>query len=106
MMKQVLSIIVILILSAFSLHSQQFEDLQENNLEFKQIQEVFQNELIGDANTDTLKGWKQFKRWEYQTKREVDENGHLKNSEEKFKFIKYEIKFEIIFLTLLFSFYY
>ncbi|MFA7325620.1 MAG: T9SS type A sorting domain-containing protein [Candidatus Kapaibacterium sp.] len=58
-------IIVILLLSVFVLKSQKFEDLQETNLKFNQIQEVFQNELIGDADLDTLKGWKQFKRWEW-----------------------------------------
>lgn len=58
-------IIVILLLSVFVLKSQKFEDLQETNLKFNQIQEVFQNELIGDGDLDTLKGWKQFKRWEW-----------------------------------------
>lgn len=58
-------IIVILFLSVFVLKSQKFEDLKDKNLKFNQIQEVFQNELIGDGDIDTLKGWKQFKRWEW-----------------------------------------
>ncbi len=58
-------IIVILLLSVFILKSQKFEDLNDKDLNFKQIQKVFQNELIGTADTDTLKGWKQFKRWEW-----------------------------------------
>lgn len=58
-------IIVLLFLSVFVTNSQQFEDLQSKELKFNLIQEVFQNELIGDAEIDTLKGWKQFKRWEW-----------------------------------------
>ena len=58
-------IIVILLLSVFVLKSQKFEDLQVKNLKFNQIQSVFQNELIGKGDIDTLKGWKQFKRWEW-----------------------------------------
>lgn len=58
-------IILILFLCAFVLKAQKFEDLEKTNLKFNQIQQIFQNELIGKADLDTLKGWKQFKRWEW-----------------------------------------
>lgn len=58
-------IIVLVLLNVFLLNSQQFEDLQDKSLKFKQIRDVFQNELIGDADLDSIKGWKQFKRWEW-----------------------------------------
>jgi len=39
-------IIVLVLLNVFLLNSQQFEDLQDKSLKFKQIRDVFQNELI------------------------------------------------------------
>lgn len=75
-------IIIILFLSVFALKSQKFEDLQEKNLKFNQIQEVFQNELIGNADIDTLKGWKQFKRWEWFWEQRLRGESQLPNAME------------------------
>lgn len=58
-------IIIALLLITFSIRSQNFQDLKQNTNDYNTIQKVFQNEYIGDANLDTLKGWKQFKRWEW-----------------------------------------
>lgn len=58
-------IIAIIIVASISLSSQTFNDLKQNKFDFNTIREVFQNEFIGEANIDTLKGWKQFKRWEW-----------------------------------------
>ncbi len=58
-------IVVIIFLSIFVLKSQQFEDLQKDNLSFHEIQEILQNELIGESNLDSIIGWKPFKRWEW-----------------------------------------
>lgn len=45
-------------------YSQTYEQL-DNSSDFNSVRQIFQNELIGDADLDTLKGWKQFKRWEW-----------------------------------------
>lgn len=63
-MKLIQFIIGILIITSSISFSQTFEQLN-NESNFNTVRQIFQNELIGDADLDTLKGWKQFKRWEW-----------------------------------------
>ena len=57
--------LTILILFAVSVNAQKFNDLEQTPKEFQSIQKEFQNELIGEQPLDSIKGWKQFKRWEW-----------------------------------------
>jgi len=57
--------IIGLMLFATVLTSQTFESLEQNPSQFQEIQQILQEDLIGDQSLDTIKGWKQFKRWEW-----------------------------------------
>lgn len=80
-------LITFLIFSS-SLFSQTFEDVDVNTEKsFKTIQRVFQNELIGNANLDTLKGWKQFKRWEWFWEQRLGENEQIPNPIKRYEIL-------------------
>jgi photosystem II stability/assembly factor-like uncharacterized protein len=57
--------IAAILLFVVSISSQTFENLEQSPKQFKTIQKIFQDELIGNQSLDSIKGWKQFKRWEW-----------------------------------------
>lgn len=73
-------IIIALFITSLCLNAQTFKDLNQNTLDYNTIQKVFQNEYIGDANIDTLKGWKQFKRWEWFWSQRLEGQDKLPNA--------------------------
>lgn len=78
-------LIITLLFISFNIKAQEYQKMIESGeytlTKIKEEADKYFTEVGKGKGT----GYKQFKRWEYQTKREINENSYLKNSEEKFE---------------------